>query len=163
MKNIVLIGMMGAGKTTIGKLLAEKLTRELVDMDAVIVQREGREISEIFAVDGENYFRELEHRLAGELAQREGLIIACGGGLPTREPTIQLLEKTGIVVFLRRDPGETYDSVPMEGRPLGQDGRAAFLARFAAREPIYRRWADVVVTDFSSPAATVGKILEALA
>ena len=80
MKNIILIGMMGCGKTTCGRLLARRLGRELVDTDALLVEREGRSIPDILAQSGEDYFRAREVEAAGELARREGLIVACGGG-----------------------------------------------------------------------------------
>lgn len=162
MKNIVLIGMMGCGKSTCAALLSEHLNLEAVDTDARIVALEGRTIPDIFADDGEDYFRDRERELAQALAGRQNLIIACGGGLPLRDDCIGPLGASGTVVFLSRDPGAIYDSVSMDGRPLGQGGRDAFLARFAQREPIYRACADYVITDFSSPQATVKAILEVL-
>ena len=107
MKNIILIGMMGCGKTTCGRLLARRLGRELVDTDALIVEREGRSIPDIFAQSGEDYFRAREVEAAGELARQEGLIVACGGGLPLRPAAMDPLRETGTVSFLARDPGET--------------------------------------------------------
>ena len=163
MNNIVLIGMMGCGKSTCAALLARRLGLQAVDTDELIVQREGRSISELFAAEGEGYFRDREREISQELAGKQDLIIACGGGLPLREDCIAPLKASGAVIFLNRDPGTIYDSVSMDGRPLGQDGRDAFLARFRDREPIYRRWADAVIDDFSSPQATVDNILEVLA
>lgn len=162
MKNIVLIGMMGCGKSTIGALLSEKLGRKLVDTDALIVEREGRSISEMFAAAGEGYFRDLELSVSRELGEKEGLIIACGGGLPMRPDCITALKQSGVVFWLRRDPGETYDTMDTAGRPLAQQGREDFLARFAQREPVYRQWADHVIDDFSSPECTMNQVLEAL-
>ena len=98
MKNIILIGMMGCGKTTCGRLLARRLGRELVDTDALIVEREGRSIPDIFAQSGEDYFRAREVEAAGELARREGLIVACGGGLPLRPAAMDPLRETGTVM-----------------------------------------------------------------
>ena len=92
-KNIVLIGMMGCGKTTVGKLLAQHLNRPLVDTDALIEQREGRSIPDIFARDGEAYFRALELDLCRELSEQDSLVIACGGGLPTQDEAIAALKK----------------------------------------------------------------------
>lgn len=161
-KNIVLIGMMGCGKTTVGTLLARTLGRELVDTDALIEAREGCSISELFARKGEAYFRDLERDVSEELGGREGLIIACGGGLPLREDCISPLKRSGKVVWLCRDPGESYDTMDRAGRPLAQQGREDFLARFAAREPIYRRVADVIVEEFSSPEATLNAVLEGI-
>ena len=162
MKNIVLIGMMGSGKTTCGQLLAQQLGRELVDTDSLIEEREGCTIPEIFAARGEDYFRDLELGVSEELALRENLVISCGGGLPMKPDCIGSLKYSGVVIFLNRNPGEIYDSVPMDGRPLAQDGREAFLERFRRREPVYRQWADHEITDFSSPENTVKAILEVL-
>lgn len=161
-RNIVLIGMMGCGKSTVGGLLARRLGRKLVDTDALVEEKEGRTIPEIFASDGEDYFRQIEERVAGSLAARSGLVIACGGGLPLREDSIRPLKESGTVFFLCRDPGEIYDTVSMAGRPLGQGGKEAFLERFAQREPVYRRWADHVIQRFETPDQTVRAILEVL-
>ncbi len=162
MKNIVLIGMMGCGKSTIGALLAEKLGRRLVDTDELIVEQEGRSISEMFAAEGEGYFRDRELDVSRELGGQEDLIVACGGGLPLRPDCIRPLKESGVVFWLRRDPAETYDTMDTAGRPLAQQGREDFLARFAQREPIYRKWADHVIEDFSSPECTMNQVLEAL-
>lgn len=162
MKNIVLIGMMGCGKSTVGALLAQRLGRELVDTDQYIEAALGRSISSIFAQEGEAFFRDWELGAAEELAKRQNLIIACGGGLPTRPDAIASLKYSGTVFWLRRDPGETYDALDTAQRPLAQQGRADFLARFAQREPIYRQWADYIIDDFSSPEATMDRILEVL-
>ena len=162
MKNIVLIGMMGCGKSTIGALLSEKLGRKLVDTDQLIVEREGRSINEMFAAEGEEYFRDRELEVSRELGQEQNLIIACGGGLPLRPGSIAPLKKSGVVFWLCRDPGETYDSMDTAGRPLAQQGREDFLARFAQREPIYLAWADHVIVNFSSPEHTCNAILEVL-
>ena len=162
MKNIVLIGMMGCGKTTLGSLLAEKLERKLVDTDALIVEREGRSINEMFAADGEGYFRERELDVSKELGQMQNLIIACGGGLPMQGTCMAALKQNGTVIWLRRDPGETYDTMDHSGRPLAQQGRQDFLDRFTQREPVYRQWADIVIGDFTSPEITLNNILEVL-
>lgn len=162
MKHIVLIGMMGCGKSTCGRLLAEKLGRDFVDTDAYIEATEGRSIPAIFAADGEGFFRALERQTAVELSRREGLVIACGGGLPTVEAAMEPLAKSGVVVFLERSPQDILAHVSMDGRPLGQEGEAAFLARYAQREPVYRRWADLTVTSQATPEETVNLITEGL-
>lgn len=160
--NIVLIGMMSCGKSTIGALLAETLGRKLVDTDALIVEREGRSISDMFATDGEGYFRERELDISKELGQEQDLVIACGGGLPLRSDCMEALKQNGTVIWLCRDPGETYDTMDTSGRPLAQQGRQDFLDRFAQREPIYRACADHVIVEFSSPKATLNAVLTAL-
>lgn len=160
--NVVLIGMMGCGKSTVGKLLAEALGFTFMDTDQYIEEALGRSIPDIFAREGEAFFRDRELGAAEELARRKGQVIACGGGLPTRADSIASLKDSGTVIFLRRDPGEIYDSVSMDGRPLGQQGRAAFLERYAGREPVYQAWADHVVEVQPTPAETVQRILEVL-
>ena len=160
--NVVLIGMMGCGKTTVGKLLSRAMGRSFVDTDQAIEERLGRTIPDVFAREGEAFFRAREEELAGELARRRGLVIACGGGLPTRTGAIAPLKGSGTVIFLRRDPAEIFDQVSMGGRPLGQQGREAFLTRYAAREPVYLSWADVVVEVQTTPVETAKKILEVL-
>lgn len=158
MKNIVLIGMMGCGKTTVGQLLSQRLNRPLVDTDALIEQRQGRSIPGIFEQDGEKYFRALELELCRELSGRKGLVIACGGGLPTQEEAIAALKENGLVFWLDRDPGETYYGLDVSGRPLAQGGREDFLARYALRSPIYRRWADYVIPCADGPEE-VGRMI----
>jgi shikimate kinase len=153
MKNIVLIGMMGCGKTTVGQLLARQTGRKFLDTDEEIEAREGRSISDIFATDGEEFFRDLEEKLCRELSAPRGLVIACGGGLPLRAKAIQPLRAGGVTFWLDRDPGVTYDSLDTAGRPLAQAGRDAFLERYAQRAPIYRSCADHIVRADSPEAA----------
>lgn len=162
MKNIVLIGMMGCGKSTCGKLLSQRLGLKLVDTDELIVEREGRSISQIFAAEGEESFRNMETRVIRELTGWSGLVIATGGGLPLREENAKRLREMGLVVWLKRDPASTFSSVSMAGRPLAQSGQTDFLARFREREPLYRRAAHVVIEDFSAPENTVDLIVKVL-
>lgn len=157
-KNIVLIGMMGCGKTTVGRLLAHQLGRELVDTDALIEQRAGRSIPELFARDGEAYFRALELALCRELSGRQGLVISCGGGLPTQEAAIAALKENGLVFWLDRDPGQTYDGLDVSGRPLAQGGREDFVRRYEVRSPIYHRWANYVIPCGDGPQAAADRI-----
>lgn len=152
-QNIVLIGMMGCGKTTVGELLAQRFHRELVDTDAFIEERTGRSIPAIFATGGEARFRALELELCRELGGRRGLVVACGGGLPLQDGAISALKENGLVFWLDRDPVETYDSLDVSGRPLAQAGRADFIRRYQDRAPVYRRWADHTVPCGEGPQA----------
>ena len=152
-KNIILIGMMGCGKTTVGKLLAQRLGRALVDTDALIEARQGRSIPDIFAAGGEAGFRALELALCQELSGRGGLVIACGGGLPLQDEAIAALKENGLVFWLNRDPGETYDSLDVSGRPLAQAGREDFVRRYHGRAPVYGRWADHTIPCADGPDA----------
>lgn len=150
-KNIILIGMMGSGKTTVGGLLAQRFGRALADTDQLIEERQGRSIPDIFAQEGEDRFRALELELCRELSGAQGLVIACGGGLPLRDEAIAALKPAGLVFWLDRDPGKTYDELDLSDRPLAQAGREDFIRRYAARAPIYRRWADYVIPGADDP------------
>ncbi len=159
MRNIYLIGMMGCGKSTCARRLARKLGKSMLDTDEMIVERAGKSINEIFAMEGEAAFRDMETQVCRECGEKTDLVVATGGGLPLREENQRLLRQSGIVVFLHRDPAEIFDSADMSGRPLGQQGRQAFLERFAARLPIYRACAHIEITDFSTVERTVAEIL----
>jgi len=161
MKNIVLIGMMGCGKTTVGQLLAQRLKKTLVDTDALIEAREGMAIPDIFETQGEGYFRSVEAGVAQALSLRSDLIIACGGGLPLQEGAMSALKQSGIVLWLDRDPRDIYDHEDMSGRPLAQAGREAFLAKAEERRAVYEKWADATVHDFTSPISTAARAKEA--
>ena len=128
-QNIVLIGMMGCGKTTVGRLLAQRLECPMADTDALIEERTGRTIPDIFAADGEARFRALELELCRELAGRRGLVVACGGGLPLQDGAISALKENGLVFWLDRDPGRpttawTCPAVPWPRRagPISSGG-----------------------------------------
>lgn len=162
MKNIVLTGMMGSGKSTIARMLREKLRRKAVDTDDLVVEMGGMSISDMFSLHGEGHMRDLETEVCRRLSQEENLIIACGGGLPMREENRDYLRENGIVLFLRRDPGVTYDTMDRSGRPLAQQGRDAFVERFLEREPIYREFSHIVIEDFSSHKNTLAEILRKL-
>lgn len=162
MKNIVLTGMMGSGKSTIARMLSEKLHRKAVDTDDLVVEMGGMSISDMFAIHGEEHMRLLETEACRKLSQEENLIIACGGGLPMRQENRELLRENGVVLFLRRDPGKTYDTMDRSGRPLAQQGREAFVERFLEREPIYREFSHIVIEDFSSHKNTLAEILKKL-
>lgn len=159
MSNVYLIGMMGCGKSTCAGLLGRRLGREVLDTDQEIVRQTGMTVGDVFAQCGEAHFRELETACCKVLAQRKGLVVATGGGLPLREENRRLLRSSGTVVFLNRDPAEIFATADMSGRPLGQQGKEAFLERFAQRLPLYRACAHVEITNFRSVRQTVTEIL----
>jgi len=110
-KNILLIGFMGAGKTTVSAKLSELLAMEIMEMDAHIQQKEGMSIKEIFAVHGEEYFRNCESNTLIELRERRHMVVSCGGGVPLRESNVALMKNSGYVVWLTAAPEAIYDRV----------------------------------------------------
>lgn len=154
-QNILLIGMPGTGKTTVGTVLADMLGRELFDTDEMIVARDGRPIPEIFAEDSEEYFRDLESAAASELSQKTGVIISGGGGIITREENYYALAENSFIVFLNRD----LSLLPTEGRPLSQSQPLERL--YQMRLPLYRSWCDAEVDmNGLTPEETAERILE---
>ena len=162
MGNIVLIGMMGCGKTTCGQLLAQRLARPFVDSDQLIAGYTGQSIPQFFATHGEEAFRQLESQVLQELGAQTGLVIATGGGAPLRQANVEALRRNGTLFFLHRPAQEIYRSGCVSDRPLAQEGEEAFLNTFQRRLPAYRAAADEVILDFSSPQATVEEILRRL-
>ena len=122
MNNLILIGMMGCGKSTVGRLAAEQLGLAFVDTDERIEAEAGRTIPELFDAEGEEGFRARELDVSRALAREGGLVIACGGGLPTRAEAIAALKASGVVFWLNREPALIYDTVSMARRP-GSGGK----------------------------------------
>ena len=117
--NLILIGFMGTGKTSLGKLLAEKLGRAFVDIDQKIEQDSKLTIPQIFEIYGEKYFRELEKKAVKEITQRRNLVIATGGGTVKDEENLRLLKSSGVIVCLTTDPEEIFRRTERRGeRPM---------------------------------------------
>lgn len=141
--NIVLIGMPGCGKSTVGKRLVTTCNKILVDTDALIVDIEGRQITDIFADKGEEYFRDIESNVIDEVSVTGGKIISTGGGAILRKDNVRALRSNGILIFLDRPLG---DLIPTADRPLSSD-IDSLKKRFEERYDIYTSAADIRVTD----------------
>ena len=150
--NLVLVGMPGCGKTTVGRALAGLSGRTLVDLDGEIVRRAGMSIPEIFAREGEEAFRGLECQALKEACARDGQIIATGGGAVLRKENRSAMRRTGRVYFLRR----ALSQLPTEGRPLSQAGSLEEMYR--AREPLYRAAADALIDNGATAADAARRI-----
>ena len=156
MENIILIGMPGSGKSTIGRLLAAKLSKEFVDADAQIVSAAGLTIPEIFSQSGEAGFRQIESNVLSDLGKYSGLIIATGGGCVTRECNYAHLHQNGTIFCLDRH----LSKLPTDGRPLSQKGKLEEMYRI--RHPLYQRFADYTVDNNDTPDNCVRQILRYL-
>ena len=150
--NIVLVGMPGCGKTTVGRALAELSGKPLVDLDNEIVRRAGKPIPEIFAQDGEAAFRDLESRVLAEVCAGHSQVVATGGGAVLREENRRAMRRTGRVYFLRR----ALELLPTDGRPLSKRGGLEEMYR--ARRPMYSAAADVHVDNSAGVEETAGLI-----
>lgn len=154
MHNLILVGMPGSGKTTVGSLLAVSLGRPFYDADGEIEKKLGCSIPAFFAQKGEAAFRAVETEVLAELGKRSGCVIATGGGCVTRGENYDLLHQNGEIIWLRRSLTE----LPVEGRPVSQSRSLPELYR--EREPAYRRFADLCVENEAAPEAAVEKIKE---
>ena len=152
MENIVLIGMPGSGKSTVGRMLAEQLGKEFVDTDSLIVEKAGCTIPQFFAQHGEQAFRILETDVIREIGKTSGKVIATGGGCVTTSENDPLLHQNGSIFYLQRE----ISKLPTDGRPLSQSNALEELYRI--RKPLYERFADHCVSNNESPAQAVDMI-----
>ena len=153
MENIILIGMPGCGKSTVGKLLAQRLGRTFVDADAALEETAGISIPEIFAQEGEPYFRALETKTLEALGSRSGLVLATGGGCVTRSENYAHLHRNGTMFQRTRD----LNALPTDGRPLSQRGSLQEMYRI--RKPLYEAFADYTVANNRSPDEIAAEII----
>ncbi len=156
MENIILIGMPGCGKTTIGALLASALNRKFVDTDQLIVTRTGISIPSYIEKYGIDKFREIEMAVIQEIGKESGLVIATGGGCVTREINYKSLHQNGTIVWINRPVNE----LPTEGRPLSQNGNLQEM--YEARMPLYSRFADLRIDNDETPEKAAECIQRAL-
>jgi len=156
MQNIVLVGMPGCGKTTIGTLLAEKTRKTFVDSDEVIIRLAKKSIPAIFAEDGENVFRQWETNALEELGNQSGLVIATGGGCVTKARNYPLLHQNGTIIWLKRN----IDLLPTDGRPLSQGSRLQEM--YAVRKPMYEAFSNFSIDNSAAPEDTIASILAKL-
>lgn len=169
---VVLAGYRGSGKTTIGRMLADRLWSTFVDVDDVIVQRAGRSIAEIFATDGEEHFRDLETAALRETLARKDLVLGLGGGTLGREANRAMVrDAQARVVYLRCDPEELLRRIQADPRsattrpsltPLG-GGIEEIKLKLAEREPLYRQCAHIEIdVTRLTPREAVARILRLL-
>ena len=156
-KNIVLIGMPGCGKSTVGKLLCEKLGREVLDTDSEIVKADGRTIPEIFSVEGEDFFRQLETQAVKNVGKQLGKIVATGGGSVMKKENRDALKQNGTVIYLKKD----LSLLSLDGRPLSKD-EDAVRKIYEARKDTYEAFADYTVEVSDDADITAERVIKCI-
>jgi shikimate dehydrogenase len=155
-RNIILVGMPGCGKTTVGKILAKKLSRELIDADDHLTQKEGRTPEDIIKNDGEDAFRVLETETLRDITKLSGKVISCGGGAVLREENRELIRQNSICIYIQRPT----EKLATAGRPLSAGGTERLKALFETRDPLYKECADFCVALEENGEKCAQKIIE---
>lgn len=154
--NLVLVGMPGCGKSTLGAILAKAMNRTLIDCDAEIVKRAGMPIPEIFERFGEAHFRGLESQVIQDVCSGSGAIIATGGGAILRKENVEAMRQNGRICFIRRD----IDLLPRNGRPLSSASEDAVAKLWQQRKDKYHAAADFIADNSGAPEVTAAQIEE---
>jgi len=161
--NIFLVGLMGAGKTSVGKILAKRLNKTFYDCDQEIERGTGVKIPLIFEIEGESGFRDRENKVLSELVQRKNIVLATGGGAVLSEHNRRLLAEHGTVVYLRATVNDLWQRTRHDkNRPLLQtdDPLAKLEELFVQRDPLYREIADVIIDTGSQSLGNLAHRLE---
>lgn len=165
-RNLTLVGPMGAGKSTIGRLLAKELKLEFKDSDRIIEERTGASIPLIFELEGEQGFRDREQQVIADLMQQRGLVLATGGGAILRPENRSLMVTGSLVIYLHTSVDHQLERTSRDrNRPLLQtdNPRQVLEDLLKVREPLYREMADIIIeTDTRPPRMVVQEILEQL-
>lgn len=158
-KNIVLIGMPGCGKSTIGKILADKLNYKYIDSDCVIEEKSGKSIEELFNI-GENHFRKIECEVIREVSCEKMAVISTGGGVIKNSVNVQVLKENGIVVFIDRPIENIASDINMSKRPLLKEGTARLYELYKERYELYKKNCDIKITNDTSVEDVAKRIEE---
>lgn len=163
-RNIFLIGPMGAGKSTIGRQLAQMLNMDFLDSDSVIEERAGADIDWIFDLEGEEGFRKREERILNELTQAQGLVLSTGGGSVISKDNRNVLSARGIVVYLETTVDKQFERTQRDKkRPLlqNEDPYQTLVELAKERNPLYEEIADIIIkTDEQSAKLVANQIIE---
>ena len=160
MKNIVLIGMPGCGKSTIGYRMSQKINYSFFDADKYLEEKENRIISDIFSKEGEEYFRKLETKYLEDLSKKEQIIISTGGGAVKKKENIDILKQNGIIIFLDRTI-EDISKENHENRPLLQNIENLWKL-YDERINLYRKYADIIIKNDDDMDVVTDRIITAL-
>lgn len=161
MKNIVLIGIMGCGKTTISKLLSEKLNKPVIDLDEYLVEKYDQTIPEMFDIS-EDYFRDRESECCKDISLLDGYIVSTGGGVIKREKNMEYLKKNGFVIYLDRPIANILEDVETASRPLLKDGPDKLYELYDQRHQLYLKYCDYHLMNDSTLDKVVEEIVKVI-
>jgi len=162
-RNISLIGFMGSGKSTIGKILAKKLGLLFIDLDRVIELDQEKEIRDIFKIYGEKYFRELETSVIKKIYRNKNCVFACGGGVVKRRENMDIIRENSLVVYLNVSiPDIIYRLKEVKDRPLidVENKEETIEKMMKARDVLYRKYAHIIINNDDNSDRTADMILE---
>lgn len=164
MRNIALIGMMGSGKTTLGKLLAERLGLDYICADDYLEQKHLRSISDIFEKDGEETFRKMEIEVTKELSKKRNIVLATGGGIVLNKVNIDELRENGfIILFLNRSVRKILEDITTDNRPLLKDDVKKLEDIYSKREFLYKKYSDIIINNDEDLDESLEKVYNVLA
>lgn len=158
-KNIVLIGMPGSGKTTIGYELSKKLSMNFIDADNYIEENEKNSISNMFKIS-EEYFRQIEIKYIAELSKLYSTVIATGGGVIKNENNMLLLKNNSIIIYLNRKVDDIIKDIDISNRPLLKNGKDRLYELFKERHHLYQKYCDIEILNDGSIVDAVDKIID---
>jgi shikimate kinase len=160
-QNIVLIGMPGCGKTTIGKILSSRLNRKFIDVDEYIEKCSGKTVTQIFT-QGEEVFRTLEKEAILELSKEKYSVISTGGGVIKNYLNIEALKENGVIIFIDRPIENIVADLDSESRPLLKDGVERLYTLFEERYELYKKYCDFQIVNDDDIEKIIEKIIEVI-
>ncbi len=158
MRNVVLIGMPGCGKTTFGKLLAEAMHRKFYDADSILSEREGCNLSILYTQD-EKHFRAAETQVIKELSTLENAVIATGGGVILRSENMEMLGRNGLIIFIDRKPEKIISCINDNYCPLIGNDKLKLFEIYKQRIELYKHYAKVIIGNNGASEETIAKLL----
>ena len=159
---VVIIGMPGSGKTTIGKILGRELDLKFYDMDEYIQERTSKSILELFE-NGEDYFRNIETDMCRELSKEKNVLISTGGGVVKKKENIDALKKDALIIFLDRPVEKKLEDVDVSKRPLLKDGKERVINLYNERYELYKKYADEIVVNDSDMIEVIERLKNVIA